>query len=119
MMTGGIMKQMVIICLLSVFLATNNAHAIPTDAQVTQFVEKAQSQELTEEDVAAFYNELMTDSNPAYYENQSKETQDLLVCLQALASYAWLNAILYPYFGTFTYILTFQTLRTLLYWWCY
>ena len=113
------MKRMVIICLLSVFLAASHAHAIPTDAQVTQFVEKAQSQELTPEDVAAFYNELMTDSNPAYYENQSKETQDLLVCLQALASYAWLNAILYPYFGTFTYILTFQILRTLLYWWCY
>jgi hypothetical protein len=105
--------------MLSVFLAANYAHAMPTDAQVTHFLEKAQSQELTREDVAAFYNELMTDINLGYYENQSKETQDLLVCLQALASYAWLNAILYPYFGTFTYILTFQTLRTLLYWWCY
>jgi hypothetical protein len=119
MMTGGIMKRMVIICMLSVFLAANYAHAIPTDAQVMQFVEKAQLQELTQEDVESFYNELMMDSNPEQYENQSKETQDLLVCLQALASYAWLNTILYPYFGTFTYILTFQILRTLLYWWCY
>jgi hypothetical protein len=118
-MTGDIMKRMVIICLLAVFLATNHAHAIPSDAEVAEFVEKAEAQELTQEEVEAFYDELMTDSNPAYYGNQSKETQDLLVCLQALASYAWLNAILYPYFGAFTYILTFQTLRALLYWWCY
>jgi hypothetical protein len=113
------MKRIVIICLLAVFLSTNYASATLTAENVTHFLEKAQLQELTREDVESFYNELMTDSNPAYYENQSKETQDLLVCLQALASYAWLNAILYPYFGTFTYILTFQTLRTLLYWWCY
>jgi hypothetical protein len=119
MMTGGSMKRIVIICLLAIFLATNYSYATLTDVQVTQFVEKAQSQELTQEDVAAFYNELMTDIDTEYYENQSKETQDLLVCLQALVSYAWLNAILYPYFGAFTYILTFQILRTLVYWWCY
>lgn len=82
-------------------------------------MEKAQSQELTQEDVEAFDNEVITDINPEYFENQSKETQDLLVCLQALASYVWLNAILFPYFGMFTYSLTFQILRGLLYWWCY
>lgn len=99
------MKRITIISLLAVFLTTNYAYAAFPVEKLYQKIEKAQTQELTREDMEELYNEVITSLKADDCANQSMEIQGLESCLRSIIYYLLINAVIGNVFGQYTYII--------------
>ncbi len=98
------MKRIAIVSLLSVFLTTNYAYAAFPVEKLYQKIEKAQTQELTREDIDELYNDVIASMDSEDSGNQSIEIKGLESCFRSIVFYLLINAVIGNIFGQFTYI---------------
>lgn len=98
------MKRIAVISVLAVFLITNYAYASFPVEKLYQKLEKAQTQQLTQEDVDELSQEIISSLAGEGPENQSTEIQGLESCLRSIVYFLLINAVIGNFFGQYTYI---------------
>ena len=93
------MKRIAVISLLAVFLTTNYAYATMPIEKLQQTLEKAQTQELTQEELEELYNEVTASIDLADFQNQSIETHQIDVCTYVIANWLAIGSMLGPFIG--------------------
>jgi hypothetical protein len=116
---GGIMKRIALITLLAVFLATNYAYAAFPIEKLYPKIEKAQTQELTQEDFEELYTDFISCIGADDIASQSIEIQRLDYCTAAIGYYTAINLLLISFLGEFAFVVTSPLLIEVLYWCAY